>query len=661
MYKKPFHLVLFLLFTSFFNSFSADATIGITVNLDAEIKATPSAGGTTISVMANKGEVTTVGMPWSGSSQKVDYDFQIIPINPRYYDTTFTKNIDQWWNDPIEVDLVVKPLPTDTAFIPIRSNVGLKLIATPLEMIKGGVPQEKFEINLPAKTQDTLMLPVETNLITPINQIFHLSSNKTFIKEFNNRIELSLPFSYLNGSIDVISMAGRKIATFNLTSTTKNSLSIWNVSTGMYVLNIKSKNGVLSNHKIHHKGGQLLVNTNFDHNLSTKYSSKTKANRNSSDLRGTIAKYRFELQSSDQNYNDTTFEIELTGQMNGSRYFYLINPNDTGSKFDQILDSLTYETLFPFRYGLGRGKYPDGEFPPEDEIVYDEGDGFFDFYTYGSLTKALEEMSKIEVDLYQLEGHDYMHRIAWRNKKTGESRSMVNNIAYDDYKTSDNEYLAHQIDYADFCNEGDLETRRIELAAFLANISHETTGQGTKEETKRWGLYWREEVAWQKGSNALDYIDPNHDTYPPVSGISYHGRGAIQLSWNYNYGQLSQFLYGDKDILLANPDKLIPDNGIATDAFMAAIWFWMTPQAPKPSCHDVMVGNWTPSSEDIAAGRDKSKFGATINIINGREECNKGDGLVSEVKDRIGFYEKYSRDMNVPKEDYCDCGQMTPW
>lgn len=39
--------------------------------------------------------------------------------------------------------------------------------------------------------------------------------------------------------------------------------------------------------------------------------------------------------------------------------------------------------------------------------------------------------------------------------------------------------------------------------------------------------------------------------------------------------------------LLNNPD-LVHTN--ASVAFQTALWFWMTPQDPKPSCHAVMTG-----------------------------------------------------------------------
>jgi len=39
--------------------------------------------------------------------------------------------------------------------------------------------------------------------------------------------------------------------------------------------------------------------------------------------------------------------------------------------------------------------------------------------------------------------------------------------------------------------------------------------------------------------------------------------------------------------LINNPDIVGKD---ASVAFRTALWFWMTPQNPKPACHDVMSG-----------------------------------------------------------------------
>jgi len=90
---------------------------------------------------------------------------------------------------------------------------------------------------------------------------------------------------------------------------------------------------------------------------------------------------------------------------------------------------------------------------------------------------------------------------------------------------------------------------------------------------------------------------------------------------------------------------------------MSAIWFWMTPQAPKPSCHDVMTEKWVPSAEDISANRDKSKFGMTVNIINGGQECNRPDSE-KKVEDRAKYYQRYIGLLGEQAESDCGCADM---
>ena len=50
------------------------------------------------------------------------------------------------------------------------------------------------------------------------------------------------------------------------------------------------------------------------------------------------------------------------------------------------------------------------------------------------------------------------------------------------------------------------------------------------------------------------------------------------------------------------------------------MWFYMTPQPPKPSMHDIATGFFTPNAADIE-GNILADFGTTINIINGSLEC----------------------------------------
>lgn len=121
---------------------------------------------------------------------------------------------------------------------------------------------------------------------------------------------------------------------------------------------------------------------------------------------------------------------------------------------------------------------------------------------------------------------------------------------------------------------------------------------------------------------------------------------------NYNYAQVGQALNLD---LINNPDLVSTDPIVA---FKTAIWFWMTPQANKPSSHDVITGRWQPSAEDNAAGR-VSGYGVITNIINGGLEC--GHGPDDRVADRIGFFQRYCQILGVNPGDNLDCGSQRPF
>ncbi|KAG2315556.1 hypothetical protein Bca52824_018678 [Brassica carinata] len=147
--------------------------------------------------------------------------------------------------------------------------------------------------------------------------------------------------------------------------------------------------------------------------------------------------------------------------------------------------------------------------------------------------------------------------------------------------------------FPSFGNTGDLTTRKKEIAAFFGQTSHETTvwpGEDT------WGYCLKEDV---------DTSDPHCDSHnlewPCAPGQSYYGRGPIMLSWNYNYGPCGRDIGVD---LLHNPAIVSNERVIS---FKTALWFWMTPQTPKPSCHDVITDQWQPSDADIAAGRLPAK------------------------------------------------------
>ena len=207
--------------------------------------------------------------------------------------------------------------------------------------------------------------------------------------------------------------------------------------------------------------------------------------------------------------------------------------------------------------------------------------------------------------------------------------------------------------YPAFACEGTPDQRRRELAAFLANIGHETTGGWADAPggPYAWGLYFKEEVGCE-GGGCTGYCDPNNAQYPCAPGKTYHGRGPIQLSWNYNYGPAGEAI---GEPLLAQPELVTSDGAIA---FRTGLWFWMTAQAPKPSAHDVMAGVWQPSADDLAKGRAPG-FGMTINIINGGLEC--GQPTHDKVKDRVGFYQRFTDMLAVDPGPALYCDAMQPY
>ncbi len=313
---------------------------------------------------------------------------------------------------------------------------------------------------------------------------------------------------------------------------------------------------------------------------------------------------------------------------------------------NDLINEETWNTLFPYRFGAkdtGGGVW-----------VLDPKD---DFYTFTSFVEAINRMSTITATFERRCGTN-AYRVTRTDEITGVSKIIRTDADFDAPRNTDKEIVSEVVDYGSFLEEGDLETRKREIAAFFANISHETTGGWATAPGGRfsWGLHFREEPT----TSLYASPDPN---YPPTPGKSYKGRGPMQLSYNYNYGPASEFIFGDKKILLDNPEKVIEDAALA---FQTAIWFWMTPQYPKPSAHDVMVRNWTPRERDLAKNRLQG-LGMTVNIINGGVECGTGTEK-PQVVDRIGYYERFAGIYGIGTDmdgvhDLSDCGckDMTPY
>ncbi|MBS1525412.1 MAG: hypothetical protein JST19_07175 [Bacteroidetes bacterium] len=269
------------------------------------------------------------------------------------------------------------------------------------------------------------------------------------------------------------------------------------------------------------------------------------------------------------------------------------------------------------------------------------------FYTYSAFIKAVDELGHIKIKVVRRAASVY--QITRTDKRTGKPVIVRQDPDWNEDWAKKKPDSVYYIDYGNFCTEKDLLTDKKELAAFLANIAHETRhGENGKYND---GLMYTHEA-----NTSLPYIADN-DTYPPTTGKKYYGRGPVQLSYNGNYGYASDCIFGNKSVLLDNPDLVSTDPVVA---FETAIYFWMTPQTYKPSAHDVMTGKWQPNADDKAKNR-KPGFGMTINIINGAVECGQGENVFS-MNDRIGFYQYFLKKLGASDPNcVCSCGSMAAY
>jgi len=151
------------------------------------------------------------------------------------------------------------------------------------------------------------------------------------------------------------------------------------------------------------------------------------------------------------------------------------------------------------------------------------------------------------------------------------------------------------------------------------------------------GLYYLEEI--HKSAYCSTSYSWIVDNYPCIPGKMYYGRGAKQLSWNYNYGAFSSAMFGDPMVLLEKPEL------VATTwlNFAASMWFFVSPGSPKPSMLEVLDGSWVPNAVDISANR-KPGFGLTTMIINGGIECGK---YSQQAVRRATFYKEFAEKLGV--------------
>ncbi|WP_072054572.1 chitinase [Aliivibrio fischeri] len=171
------------------------------------------------------------------------------------------------------------------------------------------------------------------------------------------------------------------------------------------------------------------------------------------------------------------------------------------------------------------------------------------------------------------------------------------------------------------------------------------------------------EMGWSEGqegyTTGCGQNDWQNKRWPCAAGQGYFGRGAKQLSYHFNYGAFSEVMYdGDATVLLNNP-------GLVADSWLnlaSAIWFFLTPQAPKPAMLHVIDRTWTPSQRETDAGIGYG-FGTTINVINGGIECGEQNKDKGQPVNRIRYWEGLSSHYEIPVEadEKNTCWQQTPY
>ena len=171
------------------------------------------------------------------------------------------------------------------------------------------------------------------------------------------------------------------------------------------------------------------------------------------------------------------------------------------------------------------------------------------------------------------------------------------------------------------------------------------------------------EMGWSEGkagyTTGCGENNWQNKKWPCAAGQGYFGRGAKQLSYHFNYGAFSEVMFdGDASVLLNNP-------GLVADSWLnlaSAIWFFLTPQAPKPAMLHVIDRSWTPSQREIDAGIGYG-FGTTINIINGGVECGAHNKDKGQPVNRIRYWEGLSSHYQIPIEadEKNTCWQQTDY
>lgn len=208
---------------------------------------------------------------------------------------------------------------------------------------------------------------------------------------------------------------------------------------------------------------------------------------------------------------------------------------------------------------------------------------------------------------------------------------------------------------------------RKSLATMFAHFAQETGGHESWRDIPEWrqALVYLREVGWQEGDKNGYNGECNPNTWQGQTWpcgkdkdgdyMSYFGRGAKQLSYNYNYGPFSDAMYGGDVRPLLDKPELVADTWMN---LASAVFFFVYPQPPKPSMLHVIDGTWQPNDRDKANGL-VSGFGVTIQIINGGVECGGAEENAQSLN-RIAYYKQFANYLKVPiaNDEVLGCKNM---
>ncbi|GAP76230.1 chitinase [Pseudoalteromonas sp. SW0106-04] len=225
-------------------------------------------------------------------------------------------------------------------------------------------------------------------------------------------------------------------------------------------------------------------------------------------------------------------------------------------------------------------------------------------------------------------------------------------------------------DYSDG-RDADAICKRSIVTAF-AHFAQETGGHISKDNVsdnpmglEEWqqALVHVREMGWSEGeegyTTGCGQNDWQNRRWPCAPGQGYFGRGAKQLSYHFNYGAFSEVMFdGDATVLLNNP-ALVADSWLN---LASAIWFFLTPQAPKPAMLHVIDRTWVPSQRERNAGIGYG-FGTTINVINGGIECGEQNKYKGQPVNRIRYWQGLAHHYNIviESDEEDTCWQQTPY